>query len=93
MFEASHNSFPSPCLQQQRGEMNTDKMWLFFLLSVISGSLLSYWEVKGLKAKGMLNYFPVDFLAFSVLYFEVGFGEQEDCSTAFGILLPEERWL
>lgn len=75
--------------------MNTDEMLFFFFfpLSVISESLLSYWEVKGLKAKAMLNYFPVDFLAFSVLYFEVGFGEQEHCSTGFCILLPEERWL
>lgn len=40
----------------------------FFLFSVILESPLSYWEVKGLKAKGVLNYFPVDFLAFSVLY-------------------------
>lgn len=67
--------------------------WSFFSLSVISDSLLSYWEVKGLKAKGMLNYFPVDFLAFSALYFEVGFGEWEDYSAGFCISLPEERWL
>lgn len=65
----------------------------FFPLSGIPESLLSCWEVNGLKAKGVLNYFPVDFLAFSVLYFEVGFGEREDCSTRFFILLPAERWL
>lgn len=74
--------------------MHADEMFcFFFLFSVILELLLSYWEVKGLKAKGVLNYFPVDFLAFSVLFFEVGFGEWEDCSTGFCFLLPEERWL
>lgn len=65
----------------------------FFPLSGIPKSLLSCWEVNSLKAKGVLNYFPVDFLAFSVLYFEVGFGEREDSSTRFFIFLPAERWL
>lgn len=94
MFEASHYSFPFFTSLQQSGEMHADEIfWVFFLFSVISESLLSYWEVKGLKAKSVVNYFPVDFLTFSVLCFEVGFGEREDCSTGFCFLLPEERWL
>lgn len=94
LFRASRTSFLSS--SSSKAVKCTQLKALFF--SDIPESLLSYQKGNGLKAKGVLNYFPAafflaGFLAFSVLYFEVSWWGWEGCSTGFCILLPAERSL